>query len=130
MAGIGALGHSTMAFDPAREVPHPSRRSLHALDWFVFFVADVQSGFGPFVAVYLTTQKWTQFDIGLVMTVAGLRALIRHVPGGALVDSARSEGVVAGAAIAAIGGSALAYAIWPIFLLLLPPASLPSPPGS
>src|SRR5260370_42672936 len=124
MAGIGALEHSIMAFDPAREVPHPSRRSLHALDWFVFFVADVQSGFGPFVAVYLTTQKWTQFDIGLVMTVDGLVALIGQVPGGALVDAARSERVVAGVAVAAIGAAALAYALLPIFPVVLAAASL------
>jgi hypothetical protein len=52
----------------------PSRRSLRGLDWFVFFVADVQTGFGPFVAVYLTAQKWTQVDIGLVLTVGGLVA--------------------------------------------------------
>src|SRR5271169_2939870 len=110
MAGIGALSPSIAAADRAADVPHPSRRSLRGLDWFVFFVADVQSGFGPFVAVYLTTQKWTQFDIGLVMTVAGLISLIGQVPGGALVDAAHSERVVAGAAVAAIGCVALVYA--------------------
>jgi len=120
MAGIGALSPPIAATD----VPHPSRRSLHGLDWFVFFVADVQTGFGPFVAVYLTTQKCTQFDIGLVMTVAGLVALIGQVPGGALVDAARSERVVAGVAVAAIGASALGYAIWPIFPVVLGAASL------
>ena len=113
-----------MASGPSRDVPHPSRRSLQGLDWFVFFVADVQAGFGPFVAVYLTTQKWTQFDIGLVMTVAGLIALAAQIPGGALVDAARSERVVAGAAVAVIGGSALAYAIWPIFPVVLAAACL------
>ena len=113
-----------MASGPSRDVPHPSRRSLQELDWFVFFVADVQAGFGPFVAVYLTTQKWTQFDIGLVMTVAGLIALAAQIPGGALVDAARSERVVAGAAVAVIGGSALAYAIWPIFPVVLAAACL------
>jgi len=113
-----------VASDAALALPHPSRRSLHGLDWFVFFVADVQAGFGPFVAVYLTTQKWTQFDIGLVMTVAGLVALIGQMPGGALVDAARSERVVAGAAVAAIGGSALAYALWPIFPVVLAAACL------
>lgn len=43
----------------ADAVPVPSRGSLRGLDWFIFFLADVQTGFGPFVAVYLTTQKWT-----------------------------------------------------------------------
>ena len=113
---MGAAGQPIAASDSARDVPHPSRRSLRGLDWFVFFVADVQTGFGPFVAVYLTTQKWTQLDIGMVMTAAGLVSLIGQVPGGALVDAARSERVVAGVAVAAIGASALAYAIWPIVL--------------
>jgi MFS family permease len=85
----------------------------------VFFVADVQTGFGPFVAVYLTVQKWTQIDIGLVLTVAGLVALVGQMPGGALVDAARSERLVAGLAVAAIGLSCLAYAAWPIFPVVL-----------
>ena len=32
-------------------------RAVRALDWFVFFLADVQTGFGAFVSVYLTTAK-------------------------------------------------------------------------
>jgi MFS family permease len=104
--------------------PQPSQRSQRGLDWFVFFVADVQTGFGPFVAVYLTTQQWTQIDIGLVMTAAGLVALVGQMPGGALVDAARSERVVAGVAIGIIGASALAYAAWPIFAVVLAAAAL------
>lgn len=100
-------------------MPGPSRRSLRGLDWFVFCVADVQTGFGPFVAVYLATQKWTQVDIGLVLTVAGLVALFGQVPGGALVDAARSERLVAGLAIVAISIAALTYAAWPIFPAVL-----------
>ena len=38
-------------------------------------MADVQTGFGPFVAVYLTTQKWTQVEIGLVLSIGGLVGL-------------------------------------------------------
>ncbi len=94
------------------------------MDWFVFCVADVQTGFGPFVAVYLTTQKWTQVDIGLVLTAAGLIALAGQIPGGALVDAVRSERLIAGLAIAAISVSALTYAAWPIFPVVLAAASL------
>ena len=102
----------------------PSIRSRRALDWFVFFLADVQTGFGPFVAVYLTTQKWTQVEIGLILSVNGLIALLGQIPGGALVDWARSERLVAGLAVAAIGISALAYAAWPIFPVVLSAAVL------
>jgi len=99
--------------------PGPSLRSTRALDWFVFFLADVQTGFGPFIAVYLTTQKWTQAEIGLVLSVNGIIALLGQIPGGALVDWARSERLVAGLAVAAIAASALAYAAWPIFPVVL-----------
>jgi predicted MFS family arabinose efflux permease len=97
----------------------PSRRSLRGLDWFVFFVADVQTGFGPFVSVYLTAQRWTQFDIGIVLSAAGFVSLIGQMPGGALVDAARSERFVAGVAVAAICVSALTYAALPIFPTVL-----------
>jgi MFS family permease len=99
--------------------PPPSRRSLRGLDWFVFFVADVQTGFGPFVSVYLTTQKWTQIDIGLILTVAGLVALAGQIPGGMLVDAARSERLVAGIAVTVIALSALTYAAFPMFPAIL-----------
>jgi len=97
----------------------PSVRSTRGLDWFVFFLADVQTGFGPFIAVYLTTEKWTQVEIGLILSVSGLTSLLGQMPGGALVDWARSERLVAGLAVAAIGVSALAYAVWPIFPIVL-----------
>jgi MFS family permease len=99
--------------------PRPSRRSLRGLDWFIFFVADVQTGFGPFVSVYLTAQKWTQIDIGLVLSVSGLVALIGQMPGGAVVDAARSERRVAGIAVAVVALSALGYAAMPTFPVVL-----------
>jgi predicted MFS family arabinose efflux permease len=93
----------------------PSTQSQRGLDWFIFFLADVQTGFGPFVAVYLTTQKWTQSEIGLILSIGGIVGLIGQMPGGAIIDAARSERLVAGFAVATIGVSALAYAAWPIF---------------
>lgn len=99
--------------------PGPSRQSVRGLDWFVFFVADVQTGFGPFVAVYLTEHKWTQIDIGLVLSVAGMTALVGQMPGGMLVDSAHSPRAVAGVAVAVIAMSALAYALSPVFAVIL-----------
>jgi MFS family permease len=96
-----------------------SLRSRRGLDWCIFFVADIQTGFGPFVAVYLTSQKWSQVDIGFLLTVGGLVGLVCQAPCGALVDAARSERALAAVALAAIGASALAFAIWPIFAVAL-----------
>ena len=104
--------------------PPPSRQSQRGLDWFIFFLADVQTGFGPFISVYLTTQKWTQVEIGLVLSIGGVVGLIGQMPGGAIVDYARAERLVAALAVATIGASALAYAAWPIFPVIVTAATL------
>ena len=96
----------------------PSLASRRALDWFVFFLADVQTGFGAFVSVYLTAQKWTQTDIGLVLTVGAIVGLIGQIPGGAIVDAARAERWVAAAAVAVVGVSLFALALSPIFVVV------------
>ena len=84
----------------------------------------MQTGFGPFIAVYLTTQKWTQVEIGFVLSIGGIVGLLGQMPGGAIVDAARSERLVAGLAVATIGCSALAYAVWPIFPVVTAAATL------
>lgn len=89
------------------------------MDWCVFFVADIQTGFGALVAVFLTTQKWTQVDIGLVLTVSGLVGLVGQLPLGALVDGVRSVRAVAVLALVAISLCAFAFAAWPIFPVVL-----------
>jgi predicted MFS family arabinose efflux permease len=72
----------------------------------------------------LTTQKWTQGQIGLVLSIGGIIGLIGQMPGGAIVDAARSERLVAGLAVATIGFSALSYAVWPIFPIVVAAATL------
>ena len=93
--------------------------SERGLDWFTFFLADIQTGFGPFVAVYLTAHAWAQFDIGLVLTAGGLVALAGQMPGGALVDAVRSARLLGTLAVGAICASALALAIWPSFPVVM-----------
>jgi MFS family permease len=115
-----ALKKTTAQQVPKNVGPAPvSQQSSRGLDWFVFFVADIQTGFGPFVAVFLTTQKWTQVDIGLVLTISGLVSLIGQVPLGALVDAVSSVRTAAIIALAVIGASAFTFATWPIFPVVL-----------
>jgi len=105
----------------AREAPADAmtRGSHRSLDWFSFFLADIQAGFGPFVAIYLTAHSWTQLDIGLVLTASGLVALAGQLPAGVLVDAVRSARLVAGVALLAICASALTMAVWPMFPVVL-----------
>lgn len=121
---IGGDDHAPSPPQAPQPGPSPCRESLRGLDWFIFFLADVQTGFGPFVAVYLTTQKWTQGQIGLVLSIGGIVGLIGQMPGGAIVDFARSERLVASLAVATIGVSALGFAVWPIFPIVVLAATL------
>ncbi len=96
-----------------------SVRSSRGLDAFAFFVANLQTGFGPFLAVYFTQAQWTQSDIGFALTVGSLVSLLGQVPGGAFVDAVRSRRFAAGLSVVAISLSAFALAMWPSFLIVL-----------
>ena len=96
------------------------RRELRGLDWLFFFVADLQTGFGPFVAVYLTAHGWTQAELGLALGVGSASAMLAQVPAGLLVDALRSKAMAAAAALVGIGASAMLMAsspaLWPVML--------------
>jgi predicted MFS family arabinose efflux permease len=121
--GIAPDLHHGESHAPRPSADGPARQSLSGLDWFIFFLADVQTGFGPFVAVYLTTQKWTQIEIGFVLSIGGVIGLIGQMPGGAIVDAARSKKWVAGLAVLTIGFCALAYAAFPVFPVVVTAAT-------
>ena len=92
----------------------PSSPSLNGLDGINFFLAGMLAGFGPFVAVLLADEKWTQQNIGYVLSVSGIAGLLSQLPGGELLDSSRSKRflLALGAVVAAV--SALVMALWPI----------------
>src|SRR3954452_24981260 len=94
-------------------------RSPRALDLLNFFVADVQTGFGPFVAVYLTSNKWTQVEIGFALTLGTMTSLISQLPAGVLVDTVRNKRMAATGALGAIIIAALLLAIEPAQISVL-----------
>jgi MFS family permease len=91
----------------------PRKRNLWALDLLNFFLADVQTGFGPFVAVYLTTHKWTEVEIGLALSLGTITSMVSQVPAGALVDVMRSKRAAAAGGIVALVAAALMMAVLP-----------------
>ncbi len=86
-------------------------RGHRALDLVNFFVADAQTGFGPFVAVYLTTHKWTQVEIGFALTLGTVTSLIGQLPAGVLVDAMRNKRLIASLGVAGIMVAALLLAL-------------------
>ena len=69
-----------------------SSPSLYGLDGVNFFLAAALAGFGPYVAAYLGDQKWTQIDIGLVLTAGGVAGLLTQLPGGELLQGSLQTG--------------------------------------
>ena len=88
-------------------------RSLHGLDWLNFFVANVQTGFGPFIAVYLTENRWTTAEVGFALTIGTTCSLVSQIPAGAIVDALRDKRRAVWVGILSISGTALMYALSP-----------------
>jgi MFS family permease len=105
--------------DVADAIPSPSGTSLRGLDAVNLFLAAALSGFGPYVAVFLAEQKWTQQNIGFVLTAAGFAGLVTQLPGGALLDATRSKRTVVALGAIMVAAGALIIAVWPSFPLVL-----------
>jgi MFS family permease len=92
----------------------PSSTSLSGLDGINFFLAGMQAGFGPFVAVLLADEQWAQQNIGYVLSVGGLAGLLSQLPGGELLDASRSKRLLVAFGAIVVAVSALVMALWPI----------------
>lgn len=91
----------------------PRPESPRGLDLLSFFVAGIQTGFGPFIAVFLTGRGWTQTEIGVGFSIAGMAGLAGQLPGGMLIDAVRSKRALAAASILAIATGAILLVSWP-----------------
>ena len=99
--------------------PSPSVASLRGLDGVNLFLAGALSGFGPYVAVYLAEQKWTQQSIGFVLTAGGFAGLLSQLPGGALLDAIRPKRIAVALGAGMVAAGALMIAVWPSFPLVV-----------
>jgi MFS family permease len=95
-----------------------SRRTLRALDWLNFFLADVQTGVGPFLAIYLAKYGWNEELVGAALMVGGVAGIAAQTPAGALVDRVRSKRSLIAGGLAALAAGALLIALlprlWPV----------------
>jgi hypothetical protein len=83
------------------------------------FLAGALSGFGPYVAVFLAEQNWTQQNIGFVLTAGGFAGLLSQLPSGELLDAIRSKRLVVALGAIMVAAGALIIALWPSFPLVL-----------
>src|SRR5271154_5737515 len=103
---------TSFAADQTRQ---PSKRSLRGLDWLNFFLADVQTGVGPFLAIYLAAYSWNEQSIGLVLTLGGIAGIVTQTPLGGLIDRLRAKRTLIGLGVLALAMGALITALFPGF---------------
>lgn len=110
----------------AEPVPAGVAASKRPLDALNFFLADVEGGLGPYLAVYLLTiRHWNQAEIGIVMSVAGVAGIVAQTPAGALIDLVHAKRAVIAVAAFLVTLLSLALALlWSFWAVALSQAAV------
>jgi MFS family permease len=95
----------------ATEIDPSKRRSVHALEAANFFLADVQTGLGPFLAAYLAGAGWEPGRVGMALTIGGIITVVLQAPAGAIVDQLRSKRLILFLASAVLAAGAVLLSI-------------------
>jgi len=90
--------------------------SPFSLDAVNFLAADVRGAVGPFLNVFLVTQRhWSQSEVGLVTTLGGLLGLAVQTPIGAAIDETHAKRGAIVLALAVLAITAAVIFAWPTF---------------
>ena len=73
----------------------------------------MQTGFGAFLPVFLATHGWSHAQIGYVLSLAIIAALVTQIPGGAIIDALPYKRAAAGLALATVSLAAIAIGAHP-----------------
>jgi MFS family permease len=72
--------------------PDSKRGSLEALKAVNFFIADVQNGMGPYIALFLQSSVgWGPAQIGSALAAGNIAQVLAQTPAGALIDNLRQK---------------------------------------
>ena len=101
------------------DIDPDKKHSLHALEATNFFLADVQTSLGPFLAAYLAGAGWEPGRVGMALTIGGIITVVLQAPAGAIVDQLRSKRLilVLASAVLALGAILLGItaAPWAVY---------------
>jgi len=87
-------------------------RSLNCLNWLNFSAADVATGLGPFLAVYLAANlKWNPSQIGIAIAAMSFATVVAQSPAGWLCDVTNKKrlGIVVVAITICIAGFCMLF---------------------
>lgn len=89
------------------EMQPEKQSSLRSIQWLEFFLADVQTGLGPFLAAYLASSGWRAGSVGYVLTFGGLVTVAMQTPAGAVVDAVHRKRALIAASLGVLVAGAL-----------------------
>lgn len=85
----------------------PASRSIVALAFLNFFLADARDGLGPFLDGFLATRGWSPMTLGMVATLGGVLGMIATPLFGAWVDSSRHKRMLISIPVVLVTAAAL-----------------------
>lgn len=91
----------------------PRMSSWLGLRAFNFFSASLQTGYGPFLPVYLTRSGWTQSQVGLALSLGSIAGVVSQVPAGLLVDQLPQRRLACALALVALALGMIILALAP-----------------
>lgn len=100
------------------ETAQPSSHWL-GMRAFNFFAASLQTGYGPFLPVYLTRAGWDQAQVGLALSVGSIAGVVSQVPAGLLIDQMPARRLACALALGALALGMILLALWPGFVPVL-----------
>lgn len=104
---------------PNRGGKREATQAGFALDAANFFLADVRDALGPYLAVYLLTERnWDAASIGVVMSIATVAGILAQTPAGAVIDATKAKRAVMVVAAVLVTAASLTIpwlsAFWPV----------------
>ena len=93
----------------------PKRGSIRALRTLNFFLADVQNGMGPYMALFLQASVgWGPAQIGSALAAGNIAQVLAQTPAGALIDRLRPKRALLLVGIGLIALGVLTTAFFPL----------------
>jgi MFS family permease len=100
---------------PPASTPDAKKGSLRALKAVNFFIADVQNGMGPYMALFLQSSAgWGPAQIGSALAAGNIAQVLAQTPAGALIDNLRQKKTLLIVGIALIMTGMLATAFFTV----------------
>jgi len=95
-------------------------RSLNYLNWLNFSAADVATGLGPFLAVYLASNlRWNSSQVGIAIGAMSFATVIAQAPAGWICDVSSKKRLGIIIVSAAIGLAGFCMLLFPSFYSII-----------